>query len=108
MVIPVPVNIAVFALFGLAYGWVLAAACRNGVYRVTGVRGLDVYGLAWVIGLFAGLAVLPALYLALGFNEFGPGPVGRRLLQRLRWLAWGQIGYVCIYGLLILLTVRQR
>lgn len=108
MVIPVPVNIAVFLLFGLAYGGVLSAACRNRVFRVTGVRGLDAYVLAWVIGLLAGLTFLPALYLGLGFNEFGPGPVGQRLTRRLHWLGRGQIGYVCVYGLLILLTVRQR
>ncbi len=108
MVIPVPVNIAVFALFGLAYSWVLSTACRQGVFRVTGVRGLDAYVLAWVVGLFSGLTFLPALYLGLGFHEFSPGPVGQQLTRRLHWLGRGQIGYVCVYGLLILLTVRQR
>ena len=86
----------------------MSTACRRGVYRVTGVRGLDAYVLAWVIGLLSGLVFLPALYLGLGFNEFSPGPVGQPLTRRLRWLARGQIAYVCIYGLLILLTVRQR
>jgi hypothetical protein len=108
MVIPVPVNIAVFVLFGLAYGAILSTACVRGVFRLTGRRGLDAYGLAWILGLLAGLTVLPALYLGLGFNEFSPGPVGQQLTRRLHWLGRGQITYICVYGLLILLTVRQR
>lgn len=108
MVIPVPVNLAVFVLFGLGYGTVLAAACRAGVYRVTGVRRLDLGLLVWLLGLFAGVTFLPALYLALGFREFGASPTGLQLTRRLRRLAWGQLAYAIGYALLILLTVRQR
>jgi hypothetical protein len=108
MVIPVPVNVAVFVLFGLGYGGLLGAACGAGVYRVSGLRWLDRGLLVWLVGLFAGVTVLPALYLALSFDEFGPSPVGRVLTRRLRWLAWGQLVYLGLYALLVLLTVRQR
>lgn len=108
MVIPVQVNIAVFALFGLGYGAVLWAACRAGVYKVSGISPLDRYVLVWLLGLFAGVTVLPALYLALSFDEFGASPVGWALRRRLRGLAWGQVAYLGLYALLVLLTVRQR
>jgi hypothetical protein len=108
MVIPVPVNIIVFALFGLGYGWVLHQASRAGVYRISGVRWLDSWALTWLLGLFAGITFLYSLYLASGFHEFGDSPVGQQLTSRLRWLARGQIAYLCLYGLLVLLTVRQR
>src|SRR5689334_10765664 len=101
MVIPVSVNIGVFVLFGLGYGVVLGAACRAGVYRVSGMQPLDCYVLVWLLGLFAGVTVLPALYLALSFDEFGASPVGRALRHRLRMLAWGQLAYLGLYALLV-------
>ncbi len=108
MVIPVAFNIAIFVCFGLAYGWTLHKACAEGVYRVSGRPLLDRYVLVWLIGLFSAIAFIPALYLCLGFNEFGDSAVGVQLTRRLKWLAGGQIAYVCFYGLLVLTTVRQR
>ncbi len=108
MVIPVAFNIAVFVCFGLAYGWVLHTACAAGVYRVTGGRFLDSYVLVWLIGLFSGITFIPALYLGLGFHEFGDSAAGKQLTRRLKWLAGGQIAYVCFYALLVLATVHQR
>jgi hypothetical protein len=108
LVIPVPFNIAIFALFGLAYGWVLYRACLKNVYHVSGVSLLDRGVLVWLIGLFAGITLLPALYLGFGFHEFAANPVGQQLTRRLQLLARSELAYACLYGLLILATVQQR
>lgn len=103
----VPITAGVLLVFGVAYGWVLCEASLRGVYRVSGIKLLDAFFLAWLIGLAASFTPL-ALYLAFGFHEFKATPPGPALLRRLQWLARGEVAFWVIYAVGVLLTVPQR
>jgi hypothetical protein len=102
----VPIGVAVLTGFGIVYGWLLHRAVKQAVYKITGIRALDLYLLSWLFGLFP--AFSPALlYLAFGFKEFADTPDGVRLLQRLHWAARTQVIGLCLYGIAVVMIVPQ-
>lgn len=101
-----PWSLYILTGFALVDGWLLHRAALVRVYRITGVRFLDAYVLAWLLGVLCGYT--PAfLYLAFGFNEFADTPEGKLHLQRVHWAGRAETIFLVLYGLVILLTVRQ-
>lgn len=103
----VPWSAYVLTAFGIVYGWILHRAALTRVYRLTGIRLLDAFLLAWVIGLACGYTPL-SLYLAFGFKEFAGTPAGNVLLTRLHWAGRAEVIFFVFYTLFVLTTVRQR
>ena len=103
----VPVSIAVFAAFGITYGWFLHSAVDRSLYKITGNRFLDSYILSWLFGLMSPFTPM-LFYLAFGFHEFADTDDGQQLQSRLQFAARLQLLYVVLCGALILLIVPQK
>lgn len=102
-----PWSAYVLTAFGILYGWLLHRAALSGVYRLTGLRGLDAYVLVWLLGLACGYTPM-FLYLAFGFKEFARTPEGERQTIRLHWAGKAEAAFFVLYTIFILATVRQR
>ena len=103
----VPWSGYVLTAFGILYGWILSRAALDGVYRITGIRILDAYVLAWLFGLVAGVTPL-FLYLAFGFQEFKE-PFGLdRYTNQIHWAGRAEAIFFVLYAVFILTTVKQR